>query len=202
MKRMFGLVFLSVALAALVLPLEVFAQDLHPSRRPSPMGMARITLADTYVSVVYSRPYKRGRDNVFGTEESGALVPFGQLWRTGANEAVQLTTTGDLVFPGDQVLPEGTYSLFTTPGPEEWTVHFNSRLGLSGTMYRNPETGQFEPGVDPELNVVNVTVPVGKTDEEVDQFTISFEEAEGEQDAHMVLQWIDTEIRVPFQLGD
>lgn len=202
MKRTLGLIVLSVALTALVLPLEVFAQDLHPSRRPSPMGMARITLDDTYVSVVYSRPYKRGRDNIFGTEESGALVPFGQIWRTGANEAAQFTTTGDLVFPGDRVLPEGTYSLFTTPGPEEWTVHFNSRLGLNGTMYRNPETGQFEPGVDPELHVVNVTVPVGETAEEVDQFTISFEEVEGEQDAHMVLQWIDTEIRVPFQLGD
>ena len=160
MKRKLGFVVLGLALAALILPLEVFAQDLHPSRRPSPMGMARTTIDDTYVSVVYSRPYERGRDNIFGTKESGALVPFGEVWRTGANEAVQFTTTGDLVFAGDKVLPAGTYSFFTTPGAAEWTVHFNSRLGMSGTFYRNPETGEFEPGYDPELNVVNVTVPV------------------------------------------
>jgi hypothetical protein len=66
------------------------AQDLHPSRRPSPMGLARATLANvgTYVSVVYSRPYERGRSNIFGSEESGALVPYGQRWRTGAGGRV------------------------------------------------------------------------------------------------------------------
>lgn len=229
MKRTFGFVVLGLALAALILPLEVFAQDLHPTRRPSPMGMARINVDDTYVSVVYSRPYKRGRDNIFGTEESGALVPYGQIWRTGANEATQFTTTSNLIFPGDQVLPEGTYSLFTTPGPKEWTIHFNSRLGLNGTFYRNPSTGQFEPGVDPELNVVNVTVPVSQIHEtkdsaahghhgeegehampahgdgeaeEVEQLTISLEEAADEHDVHMFLRWINTEIKVPFKVAD
>ena len=117
---------------ALFLAPALDAQDLHPSRRPSPMGMARITLDDTYVKVVYSRPYKRGRENIFGTEESGALVPYGQIWRTGANEATELTTTGDLRIAG-QALAAGTYSIFTVPGPEEWSVHFNSALGLSDT---------------------------------------------------------------------
>ena len=121
-----------VALAALVLPEIAAAQDLHPSRRPSPMAMARTHVGDAYVRVVYSRPYLRGRDNIFGTAESEALVPFGQIWRTGANEATEITTTKDLKI-GDQVLPAGTYSLFTTPGAESWKVHFNSRLGLSGT---------------------------------------------------------------------
>ena len=91
------------------------AQDLHPSRRPSPMGTARITLGDTYVRIVYSRPYKRGRDNIFGTEESGALVPYDKIWRTGANEATEMTATGDLSI-GGQKLAAGTYSIFTTPG--------------------------------------------------------------------------------------
>lgn len=197
MKRTFGLALLSLALLALILPLELIAQDLHPTRRPSPMALARISLDDAYVSVTYSRPYKRGRDNIFGTKESEALVPYGEVWRTGANEATQLTTTGDLMI-GDQTLPAGTYSVFTTPGAEQWTVHFNSRLGMSGTMYQNPETNEYEPGFDPDLNVVNVTVPAGETDEEVDQFTISFEE-DGDGGAHMVLQWINTEVRVPFK---
>ena len=129
---------------ALGLPAPAAAQDLHPSRRPSPMGMARINLGDAYVSVTYSRPYKRGRDNIFGTKESGALVPFGQVWRTGANEATQITLTRDFEVAGKK-LAAGTYSLFTTPGPEEWTIHFNSALGLWGTD-RRLEAGGFEPG--------------------------------------------------------
>ena len=81
---------------ALICWLDVAAaQDLHPSRRPSPMGMARITLDDTYVRVVYSRPYQRGRENIFGTEESEALVPYGKIWRTGANEGTEITITGE-----------------------------------------------------------------------------------------------------------
>lgn len=185
-----------LSLATLLMPtLALEAQDLHPSRRPSPMGMARITLDDTYVKVVYSRPYKRGRDNIFGTEESGALVPFGQTWRTGANEATELTTTGDLVVAGEK-LPAGTYSLFTVPGPEEWSVHFNSALGLSGTgIFAD---GEFAPVDLPATDVLVVTVPVGQTEEEVDQFTISFEETE-DGGADMVLAWIDTEVRVPIE---
>lgn len=183
-----------VALVVTTLAPALLAQDLHPSRRPSPMGMARTTLGDTYVSVVYSRPYKRGRDNVFGTEESEALVPFGAIWRTGANEATQLTTTGDLVVAGES-LPAGTYSVFTTPGAEKWTVHFNSALGLNGTARFNPETRQYEQGYKPENDVLVVTVPSGATEEEVDQFTISFESTDAGAD--MVLRWIGTEVRVP-----
>jgi hypothetical protein len=172
-------------------------QDLHPSRRPSPMGMARITVDDTYIRVVYSRPYKRGRDNIFGTEESEALVPFDKVWRTGANEATEITVTGD-VLVGDKRLAAGTYSLFTTPGPESWTVHFNSSLGLSGTGRFNVETQQFSPVDLAATDVLVYTSEVGELEEEVDQFTIGFEDAEGGAD--MCLRWITTEVCVPFRL--
>jgi len=172
-------------------------QDLHPSRRPSPMGMARITLGDCYVKVVYSRPYKRGRDNIFGTKESGALVPYGEVWRTGANEATEITVTRD-VMVGGKKLPAGTYSLFTTPGPDKWTIHFNSALGLSGTQRFNEETKKFEEGYSPSSDVVVVTAVPKKLDEVVDQFTISFERVDGGAD--MVLKWITTEVRAPFKL--
>ncbi len=173
------------------------AQDLHPSRRPSPMGMARITVDGTYLRVVYSRPYKRGRDNIFGTEESEALVPFGKVWRTGANEATEITLTGDVMI-GDERLAAGTYSLFTVPGPETWTVHFNSALGLSGT-------GRFVEGkftrVDlPATDVLVYTVQAGTLEEEVDQLTFVFEEADGGAD--MCLRWITTEVCVPLRLAD
>jgi hypothetical protein len=186
-----------VAAVSLVVPELVVAQDLHPSRRSSPMGTARITLDDgTYVRVVYSRPYKRGRENIFGTAESEALVPFGEVWRTGANEATEITVTGDVMVAGER-LPAGTYSLFTTPGAEEWKVHFNSVLGLSGTVRFNPETREAEPGYLAENDVVTATAkPAAIEGDEVDQLTISFEETEAGAD--MLLRWITTEVRVPI----
>ncbi len=191
---------LTIAAAALALFAAPAApQDLHPSRRPSPMGTARITVGDVYVRVVYSRPYKRGRDNIFGTAESKALVPFGEVWRTGANEATEITLTGDMSVAG-QPLAAGTYSIFTVPGPESWTVHFNSALGLNGNARRNPETGRFE-AVDLAVSDVLVTTAVvGTLEEEVDQFTITLEEAEGGTD--MCLRWISTEVCVPLRLPE
>jgi hypothetical protein len=175
------------------------AQDLHPSRRASPLGIARTFVGDTYVKVVYSRPYKRGRDNVFGTEDSGALVPFGKIWRTGANEATEMTLTGDLRV-GDQELPAGTYSIFTVPGPDEWSVHFNSALGLSGTGRFDMETGQFEPADLTATEVLNLTVPVASLDEEVDQFTFAFDSSDA--GTRLCMRWITTEVCVPVAAAD
>ena len=177
----------------------VEAQDLHPSRRSSPAGIARTFVGDTYIKVIYNRPYKRGRDNIFGTEDSGALVPFGKIWRTGANEATEITLTGDLRI-GDQNLPAGTYSIFTVPGPEEWSVQFNSALGLSGTGRFDMETSQFEPADLPATEVLNLTVPVVNLEEEVDQFTFAFEsKAAGTE---LCMRWITTEVCVPIAAAD
>ena len=191
----------AAALALTALPAA--AQDLHPSRRPSPLGLARTQVGDTYVKIHYSRPYQRGRDNIFGTAESEALVPFGEVWRTGANEATEITTTGDIVFGEGSVLPAGTYSIFSVPGPEEWTIHFNRALGLNGTARFNPETESFENAFDPANDALTLTVtPTTLADEDlVDQFTIAFED--GEDGAkHMVWRWITTEIRVPVRAAE
>jgi hypothetical protein len=190
------------ALVALLAPAPgVAAQDLHPSRRPSPMGMARTTLGDTYVRVVYSRPYKRDRDNIFGTAESGALVPYGQVWRTGANEATEITVTGDVMVAGKR-LPAGTYSLFTTPGAEQWQVHFNSALGLDGLGHFDPVAREFKPADLDPTNVLTVTATPATLPEdgEVDQLTFAFEPTDGGAD--MVLRWIRTEVRVPVQVAE
>lgn len=203
MKKLNQALFVTLILAAMAalaatLAPALVAQDLHPSRRPSPMGMARATLGDTYVRVVYSRPYKRGRDNIFGTEESGALVPYGKIWRTGANEATEITVTGDVQVAG-KTLPAGTYSVFTTPGPEAWTVHFNSALGLSGTARYNPETKKMEPGYSPDNDALVVSATPRTSEDEVDQLTISFEPT-GDKSADMVLRWITTEVPVPVSV--
>lgn len=188
----------ALALGIALVPVAGSAQDLHPSRRPSPMGLARITLGDAYVKVHYSRPYKRDRDNIFGTKESGALVPYGEVWRTGANEATEITTTQDLMF-GDKKLAAGTYSVFTTPGAEEWSIHFNSKLGLSGNGIF--EDGKFTP-VDlapTEVLVVKAKPTTLDEKDEVDQFTISF--AKTDAGADLVLRWIRTEVKFPFSVA-
>ncbi len=184
-----------LAAAALIVPLWVTAQDLHPSRRPGPLGMARITLGDTYVRVIYGRPYKRGRNNIFGRKESGALVPYGERWRTGANEASEITVTRDVLVAGKR-LPAGTYSLSTTPAPDTWSVHFNSKLGLDGLgIFANDE---FTPIDLAPTDVVVVPAPAAELprDKEGDQLTLEFEKSA--TGADMVLRWIRTEVRVPI----
>jgi hypothetical protein len=185
--------FVAAAAVIVVAPVIAVAQDLHPSRRPSPLGWSRITLGDTYVSVIYGRPYKRGRNNIFGAKD--ALVPYGERWRTGANEATEITITRP-VLVGGKPLAAGTYSISTTPGPDSWTVHFNSRLGLDGlgTFANN----KFTP-VD--LGPTDVLVVTAKPtqlpeDKEIDQFTIDLERTGSGAD--MVIRWIRTEVRVPI----
>jgi hypothetical protein len=191
-------IFVAVLAAALAAPLVTVAQDLHPSRRPSPLGWSRIMLGDVYVSVIYGRPYQRGRTNIFGTRESGALVPFGDRWRTGANEATEITVTGSVLL-GGKPLPAGTYSLFTTPGPDTWTVHVNSRLGLDGLgVFADKKFSPVELGPTDVLVVTTTAIqlPEGK---EVDQFTIDLERTASGAD--MVLRWIRTEVRVPIAVS-
>jgi hypothetical protein len=191
-------IVLAAVTASVVVPLAASAQDLHPSRRPSPMGMARTMLGDAYVRVVYGRPYKRDRKIIFGTKESGAVVVYGERWRTGANEASELTVTRD-VLVGGQKLPAGTYSLSTTPAPGTWKVHFNSKLGLDGlgTFANNT----FTPVDLAPTDVVTVSAPETQLpeDKEVDQLTFEFEKTAGGAD--MVLRWIRTEVRVPIALA-
>lgn len=193
-----ALIGLVLGIAAAALPSPAAAQDLHPSRRPSPMGMARTTLDDTYISVVYSRPYKRGRDNIFGTEESEALVPYGKIWRTGANEATQITVTGDIMV-GKQKLPAGTYSVFTTPGPDSWKIHFNTALGLSGTGFFDPVEQKFTPADLGPTELVVISATPGVLKEEVEQLTFAFDDAA--EGADMCLRWITTEVCVPITVA-
>jgi hypothetical protein len=186
-----------LGLASALAPAVAFAQDLHPSRRLSPLGSARIALGDAYLIVVYGQPYKRGRENIFGTKESKALVPFGERWRTGANEATEIVLTKDLMVAGKK-LDAGAYSLTTTPGEKSWKIHFNSQLGLDGTGHFDPVAQKFTPADLPPTDVLVVDVPVAAIPadkEEVDQFTIDFEKTAAGAD--MVLRWIRTEVHVP-----
>ncbi|MGA7306404.1 MAG: DUF2911 domain-containing protein [Rhodothermales bacterium] len=190
-----------VVLTALALTLvseATFAQDLHPSRRLSPIGIARTHIGDTYVKVTYGRPYVRNR-KIFGanTDSTKYLVPFGQIWRTGASEATEITVTGPVMLAGHH-LDAGTYSIFTEPGSDSWVIHISSLLGLDGTGIFDADAGVFTPKYTPDSDVLAFSVPVHKLpeDEPVDQFTISFDDTG--MGADMVLRWEWTEVRVPI----
>jgi len=101
----------------LMLAVPALAQQLRLPR-PSQKSVLTQTVGLTDVTITYSRPGVKGR-KIFG-----GLVPYGQVWRTGANEATTIAFTDDVTI-NSQPLPKGTYSLHTIPGENEWTLIFN-----------------------------------------------------------------------------
>jgi len=112
------LVALAIPGLALALALPALAVRGDDAKRKSKNGKTEGTVAGVAVTVEYGRP------NVAGREIWGKLVPWGQVWRTGADEATAITFAKDVLVEG-QKLAAGTYALFTIPGEKEWTVIFN-----------------------------------------------------------------------------
>jgi hypothetical protein len=131
------------------------------------------------VKVVYSRPFKNNR-SLFG----GEVVPYGKVWRTGANEATQITFFEDAIVGGKKI-NKGTYSLFTIPGEESWTIIFNSDLDYWGAYSYNQDN-----------DVLRTTAKPEKLEEEVENFTIQFT---GKEQATMMLAWGNTVVKVPVK---
>jgi Protein of unknown function (DUF2911) len=138
---------------------------------------------DLEINVFYNRPKKKGRE-IFGV-----LVPYGKVWRTGANEATTFETNKDLTFEGKK-LKAGKYSLWTIPGEEFWTIIFNVEYGQWGISYDG------EANRKPERDALTVEVRPVWQDRTFEEFTISFEKT-GEE-AEMVLIWDKTLVAVPF----
>lgn len=162
--------------------------DMPPMRgndapRASPNAGVMYTLGTTKIMVHYGRPSTRDRV-IFGAGDD-ALVPYGQVWRTGANEATAITTTGPLMI-GDDVLPAGTYALFTIPGEDEWTIIFNSEAQQWGSM-----------GYDMSKDVLRTTVGVASTDDSQEMFEIRFDQMHAA--ALMILAWDD--VLVPITMS-
>lgn len=158
-------------------------EEPDPIRRKSPIAIAKINheASDTYIKIVYGQPYKRERE-IFGN-----VVPYGEVWRTGANEATELTTTKDIRFGGER-LQAGTYSLFSVPREDEnWTIILNSQLG---------QWGAFD--YDQEFDVLRVEVPSRTIDPVAEAFTIQFDEASGDS-TNIVMRWDNTEVKIPVE---
>lgn len=135
------------------------------------------------ISVFYNRPYKKDRE-IFG-----GLVPYGEVWRTGANEATTFESNIELNIEG-KTLPRGKYTLWTIPGAETWTIIFNSEFGQWGV------NSEGKANRDPQRDVLTVQIPAVKQEKVFEQFTISFNRV-GE-DAEMVLFWDTTLVAMPF----
>jgi len=138
---------------------------------------------DLKIRVFYNRPYKKNRE-IFGR-----LVPFGQVWRTGANEATTFETNKTITIKGKKLNP-GTYSFWTIPDSTTWMVIFNSEYGQWGINHKG------EANRNPDLDVLNIKIHAVKQDRVFEQFTITFEKM-GEE-AEMVLLWDQTVVAVPF----
>ena len=138
---------------------------------------------DYNIEVYYNRPYKKGR-KIFG-----GLVPFGKVWRTGANEATTFKSQTDLTIDG-KPLKAGKYTLWTIPDADTWTVIFNSEQYAWGVNSSGASR-------DEEYDVMQVRVTVASLPEVVEQFTIALD---GPNDKPALsFSWDQTRVSVPLE---
>ena len=166
----------------LILPQLSFAQEaIQP--RSSPLAISSARYKDTYLKITYSQPHKRERI-VFGK-----LVPYGQVWRTGANEATEIVITRDILI-NNLPLKAGTYSLFTIPEKDSWTIIINSDLGLWGSYNYNQK-----------MDVLRFTVPSQTMQGAVyEPFTILIDQKNDK--AEIILAWDTIQVRIPVQFNE
>lgn len=154
------------------------AQDLP---QVSPSGKIEQKVGLTNISIEYSRPSVRDR-KIFG-----GLVPFGEVWRLGANACTKITTDQYLKF-GDQVLKPGTYAIFAIPGEKQWKVVFNKNIEQWGANE-----------YDPKLDVVTLEVPAEACD-----FTETLEieiEDLTMNSGTLAIHWAETQVEMPFKVN-
>ena len=154
------------------------------TKKASPELTAHYEAAGIALDVHYCSPSKKGRE-IFG-----GLVPYDQVWRTGANEPTTFTTSKD-IHVGGKPLPAGTYSLWTIPGKEAWTLILNSEVPDWGVTLLS---GGRKTTRNPEADVLQVTVPALDLPEALEQFTIDFKIVRRE--VYMSLSWDRTEVLV------
>ena len=147
---------------------------------PSPLDSTVVVLNNNRISVNYSRPSMRGRKIM------GGVVPFGIVWRTGANAATSFITQADIMI-SDVAIARGSYTLYTLPSSKQWKLIINRQTGQWGTVYNE----KFDLASIP-LKKVILKQPVEK-------FTMSLEKT-SEKTGVMKLAWEKTQFSVHFQL--
>ncbi len=157
--------------------------NLWQTKSHSPEDTVTFSRDDLNLEVFYNRPYKKGRE-IFG-----GLVPYGEVWRTGANEATTFTTNKTLIIDGKK-LPAGKYTLWTIPGEQQWQVIFNSKMYPWG-IDRHGKASR-----DPKYDVISVTAPVRVLPSVVEQFTISIDDNDG---LKLIFEWDQTQVAVALE---
>jgi hypothetical protein len=149
MRKVFSL----VPAVLLAFTIAVCAQD----SRPSPAASASCDLGGKTIKTDYSSPRTKGR-KIYGD-----LVPYGKVWRTGANEATTFVTSADVKVGGKDV-PAGSYTIFTVPNADKWTLIINKKTGEWGIPYK------YESD-----ELARVDMKVSKLPSAVENFTINYE---------------------------
>jgi len=152
-----------------------------PKIDASPMDLVlyRDQNDEALARVIYSRPQKRDRE-VFGK-----LVPYGEVWRTGANEATELTLYQDMSV-ADATVKAGTYTLYTIPDEKEWTVILNNRIHTWGAYEYTDKEDQ-----------VRIKVPVRQSPTTIEAFSMAF--TPNDNGANLLMGWDDKYVEVPFK---
>ncbi|MCH4824054.1 DUF2911 domain-containing protein [Gramella lutea] len=147
----------------------------------SPMDLAMYKDQDdaAVARVIYSRPQKRNRE-IFGK-----LIPYGEVWRTGANEATELTLYKKMKV-ADEVIDAGTYTLYTIPGETEWTVILNSKTNTWGAYEYSEKEDK-----------VRITVPVRQAPNTIESLSMAFQESG--DGADLLIGWDESYVKVPFK---
>lgn len=169
--------------ALMLLGFAGFKGMQHGAPKASPEATVNYDKDGLKIDITYCRPSKKGRV-IFG-----GLVPYDEVWRTGANGATTFTTNTDLTI-GEKTLPAGKYTLWTKPHSDNWDIFFNKK------MYNWGVNMDGKASRDPEEDALAVTVPVAAMPEEMEQFTISVEDAKVPM---LVFAWDRTRAGVPLQ---
>lgn len=169
----------AVLTAFVVLLTVLCAAQQDKAPRPSPHDKASLTLGSTHITMEYGRPYLKGR------HVGGELAPYGEVWRTGADEATTLVTDGALTI-GILNVPKGTYTIFTLPTKEGWTLIVNKVESQWGAFSYKQEMDLGRT----KMTVTTLSAPV-------EQFIITLEKAA--RGGVLKMAWETTEVSVPIR---
>ncbi|MDC7999484.1 DUF2911 domain-containing protein [Aequorivita todarodis] len=174
--------FLIFFVAATSLSFQYLQAQNFPEMDASPMDLAMARpdkKSPPLARVIYSRPQKKGRD-IFG-----GLVPYGEVWRTGANEATELDIYVPLKF-GSTVLKPGNYTLYTIPDEQNWTIIINSDTNVWGAFsYKK------------EKDVARITVPCEQAVAPIESLSMIFKtDSKG---TILMIGWDDHYVEIPFK---
>lgn len=147
----------------------------------SPAASFEQEVGSAKIKVAYSRPLVRGR-KVFGE-----LVPFDKLWRTGASDCTVINTSEDIYF-GNNLLKAGSYSIFSIPSNNEWTIIVNTDTALHG-----------ETGYDEKKDVMRIKVPIEKSPNFYETFTIELNDINSKGEAFLKIIWENTMVKIPLK---